>query len=364
MLAGRGLLIAWIALFILLSGAVIYAELTYDGLQSRGDSSVDGLATSGAAIDPSPGGGRGAATGTALVGARPSGDGLAGRATNIRNIGEETPASGPTETAPAPPAAPAAAPAAEPPRIRPGRRVGPAPREAFALAAPPDDGKPRIAIVMNEIGLARARSRQAIERMPEGVTMAVMAYADNPSEWLNAARSAGHETLLSVPMEPIAYDRVDPGPSPLLIDLSDEENLNRYDRAISQASGFVGVLAHMGGRFLADPDRLRPVLALTETKGLIFVDNRSGPDSAVAELAGPLGVHILLNDRFVDEQPSRDAISKRLKELEAIAERRGYAVGLATPYPVSIDRIGRWAEGLAARGFHLAPVSALAARPQ
>ena len=155
---GRGLLIAWIALFVLMGAAAMYAEFTYDGGRSAGSTPPAGQSASGDAVDPSGEGGEGADSGTALVGARPgSASGSNGTATGVRDV-DDRPAEQKTAEQTAPAAAP---PAPEPPRIRPGRRVGPPPREAFAVSGPPADGKPRIAIIMNEIGLARARSRQA-----------------------------------------------------------------------------------------------------------------------------------------------------------------------------------------------------------
>ena len=330
-----GLIYAWLALFLILAGAAIYAELTYE--PPAGDSMA--MAESD---DP--------------VSAGMAEQGLVPEAMQV-------------PMAPAPTTSPSTrqvmAPTESPPQPEPSVLTSAAvpPRVAFAGQRPADDGKPRIAIIMSEIGLARARSRHAIDTLPPAVTMAVMAYADNVSDWLKDARAAGHETLLALPMEPIDYPRFDPGPSPLLIELDDLENLDRFDKGIGRTSGFVGVLAHMGSRFLSDPARLRPILAAAQDRGLIFVDSRSGPDSAVGELASPLELHAAFNDRFIDEPPTRAQIDARLGELEAIAKRRGFAVGIATPYPVSIKHVRDWANGLAARGFTLVPVSAVAGVP-
>jgi polysaccharide deacetylase 2 family uncharacterized protein YibQ len=57
------------------------------------------------------------------------------------------------------------------------------------------------------------------------------------------------------------------------------------------------------------------------------------------------------------------AIDAKLAELETAARQDGYAIGVASAYPVTIARIGEWATNADARGFHLVPVSALAAPP-
>jgi uncharacterized protein len=60
---------------------------------------------------------------------------------------------------------------------------------------------------------------------------------------------------------------------------------------------------------------------------------------------------------------SRSAIDAKLSELESTARRDGYAIGVASAYPVSIARTAEWALVAESRGIHLVPVSALAKIP-
>ena len=47
-----------------------------------------------------------------------------------------------------------------------------------------------------------------------------------------------------------------------------------------------------------------------------------------------------------------------------IARRKGSALVTATALPLTLDHVARWAQGLEAKGFALAPVSTMAgARP-
>lgn len=351
----RGLIIAWSVLLLALATAVFYAEVAYNAGRPVASAPVGGQAT-GKAIQPDAEA-VGAAEGAAVVGASPMGDGPPGRA--VEQVEIATPPAG-SQPAPQPARPPSAMakpmPTGAPPSQTPARI-------AYAAPAPAGDGKPQIAIIVSEIGLSNARSRQAIERLPPAVSLAVISFADGRTEWVAAAHAAGHEVLIAVPMEPKNYPRIDPGPAPLLIDRDDLENLARFEAAVRGVGPVVGVLAHKGDQFLANAERLRPILAATQDRGMIFVDNRSTPDSAVIGLASRLNVHVLLNDRFIDAEPSTDQIDRRLAELEDIARRVGQSVGIATPYPIAIERIRAWAEGLEDRGLRLAPVSAIAAVP-
>jgi polysaccharide deacetylase 2 family uncharacterized protein YibQ len=96
---------------------------------------------------------------------------------------------------------------------------------------------------------------------------------------------------------------------------------------------------------------------------VLFLDNRASEHSLGAALAGAIGLPSAVNDRSLDRaQASRVAIDARLVQVENVARSEGFAVAMGRPYPVTIERLGDWAKGLEARGFALAPISALANR--
>ena len=51
-------------------------------------------------------------------------------------------------------------------------------------------------------------------------------------------------------------------------------------------------------------------------------------------------------------------IDHRLSELETCARQR-QRLGRRLLYPVTVDRVGKWAAGLSGRGFVLVPISAI-----
>jgi hypothetical protein len=92
---------------------------------------------------------------------------------------------------------------------------------------------------------------------------------------------------------------------------------------------------------------------------LLFVDSRSSLRSVAASIADEVGLPKAINNRFIDAEASRTAIDNRLKEMEEIAKTAGTAVGIGSPFPVTIDRLARWTKTLEGVGLALAPVSAL-----
>lgn len=230
------------------------------------------------------------------------------------------------------------------------------PLQAFARPFDRADKRPRVALILsNESDRSPAQMTAAL-KLPGGVTLALTPYTPNLPDWAARARQAGHEILVGLPMEPTDLTIYDPGPLALLTGAAPAANRERLDKILSLANGYVGTLPLGGGRLLADPEKLRPILAELDRRGLLFVDIGGPTRSAVAETAGNLP-RVKLDQ--VLEADTREGLERRLAELEGAAQRGGAALGLVSASPAAIEKIGAWAAGLEARGIALAPVTAM-----
>ena len=237
---------------------------------------------------------------------------------------------------------------------------GRTPWQAYARPFDKADGRPRIAVVLGNLGISDAATETVIQQLPGAVTLAFSPYAGRKiGKWIELARAAGHEVLLSLPMVPVDYPRHAPGPQALLTSLTSAQNLERLKWALSRFTGYVGVTNYMGSRFTASEPALRPILGEINRRGLLFLDSRSASRSVASNVAEAIGLPRAINDRFIDAEASRPAIDKRLAEVEAIARRKGRAVAIGFPYPVTIERISAWSRTLEGKGLVLAPVSAV-----
>jgi polysaccharide deacetylase 2 family uncharacterized protein YibQ len=228
-------------------------------------------------------------------------------------------------------------------------------RPVDALAA----GTARVAIVVGGLGISESGTQTAIAALPGPVTLAFAPYGADLALWVEQARAAGHELLLQLPLEPFDYPNNDPGPKTLLVDAAAAENLKRLHWLLSRFGTYVGVMNYMGGRFTSDPKAMETVLAEIGRRGLLYLDDGTSVRSRAREAS--LGrAPFAAADMVIDAEPDAAAIDNRLTRLEAIARERGHAIGVASAYPVSIDRIAAWAKDAARRGVVLVPVTAVA----
>jgi polysaccharide deacetylase 2 family uncharacterized protein YibQ len=218
------------------------------------------------------------------------------------------------------------------------------------------NGRPRIALIIGGLGLNARATQTAIETLPPQITLAFTPYAEGLQGWIDMARAHGHEVLLETPMEPLDYPDNDPGPYTLMADAPAPETAKKLEWVLSRASGYFGLTNYLGSRFLSSDQAYEGFVGVLRGRGLGFID-----DGQAARRAGG-GAPRASAERVIDDQLTQAGIDRQLLELEANALERGQALGAGFAYPVTLDKVTRWAQKVEQRGYQLAPASALAVK--
>jgi uncharacterized protein len=225
--------------------------------------------------------------------------------------------------------------------------------------APVIDDRPAIAIVIDDLGVNRAGTA-ALNRLPAPLTLAFLPYAQGLEEQTRAARAAGHELMVHVPMEPTG--NAWPGPNALLASLPPADLVSRLRSQLRSFRGFVGINNHMGSLLTSDEERMSLVMTELRQHGLLFLDSRTTGQSVAGRVARRVQVPYAERDIFLDNELDVDAVLRQLARVESIARSKGYAVAIGHPHRVTIEALRRWLPTLDARGLALAPISAIVAR--
>ncbi|HLT01160.1 MAG TPA: divergent polysaccharide deacetylase family protein [Geminicoccaceae bacterium] len=225
--------------------------------------------------------------------------------------------------------------------------------------APVVDHRPALAVVIDDLGMNR-RAAAALNRLPAPLTLAFLPYATKLDEQAQAARAAGHELLVHVPMEP--RGREWPGPNALTSELTPDQLVAQLGSQLDSFRGFVGINNHMGSLLTADPERMAIVMAELRRRGLLFLDSRTTPQSVAGRQAARMGVPYAERDVFIDNQLDLEAVLAQLARAERIAAQHGHAVVIGHPHEVTIEALEIWLPTLEARGIALVPISTIVAR--
>ena len=226
---------------------------------------------------------------------------------------------------------------------------------AIAYAQPPA-GAPIIAIVIDDMGVDRKRSRHMWEDVPGPLTLSFMTYAGDLPMQTKAARARGHELMLHMSMEP-SNVTIDAGPNVLMTSMGDRELNNLVEWGLDRFDGYVGVNNHMGSRFTEDAHAMGVVLERVRQRGLLFLDSRTSPHSVGSRVARSLGMAALDRNVFLDNNNDVGHVLKQLNELERLARKRGVAIAIGHPRDATIEVLKTWIPEAIDRGLAIVPLS-------
>lgn len=256
---------------------------------------------------------------------------------------------------PLPPVASREAPAA--PVLSKPPAKGKAAWQIFAVAAPAADGRPRIAVIIDDMGLDRRRSEKILA-LPGPLTISFMSYAEDLPRQTGEARAHGHELMMHLPMEPLG-EGIDAGPGTLSESLPVEELKKRITADLDRFQGYVGINNHMGSKFTANASGMQLVMEELHRRGLLFVDSLTTDHSVGLAVSRRAGVPAAARNVFLDNEADLGAVNGQLVKLEDLARRKGDAIAIGHPRDATIAALAAWLPTLSAKGLVLVPVTSV-----
>ncbi len=236
------------------------------------------------------------------------------------------------------------------------------PQEKMVIHEPPPGNKPRIAIIIDDMGLSHERAVEVM-KLPKPLTLAFLPYAPHLDKTTREAKSYGHELMIHVPMEPL-NEKLDPGPHVLRTDMNKEQLEKALDDSFNSFSGYSGINNHMGSKLTQDKEALEIVMEELKKRHLFFIDSKTFHSSVAAAVARDSGIPYNERDVFLDHEPTHEFAVKALSHTEEIARQRGYAIAIGHPKPETIKALKEWIPTLKKKGIELVPVSTLLKKPE
>jgi polysaccharide deacetylase 2 family uncharacterized protein YibQ len=212
-------------------------------------------------------------------------------------------------------------------------------------AAPHDGIKPRVAIIVDDIG----QHKEPIDKLLklEGpLTFAILPNLPYSKYAAEKAHAKGWDVILHLPMEPMessGYTGQDAGEDALLVGQSKEAMLAQLDKNLASFPNIEGVNNHMGSKFMENDELMELVLERINSKGLYFVDSLTTARSVGYKKAADMGMRTVKRDVFLDlSSKGPDYVKSQLYKLVEISEKNGYAVGICHPYNATIEALAEY----------------------
>lgn len=218
---------------------------------------------------------------------------------------------------------------------------------------------PVVAIIVTGLGVGRQVTDSAI-KLPENITLSFSPYAQNVESWATAARVTGHEILMDLPLQPAEYPLSDPGPYGLLVAKEQSENEKKLKWLLSRFGAYTGLLTPQSEAFIGDKDSFAMLLDALGKRGLMLVLGREVVKEDTKKQLEAMKTPVITADVLLDEEINVSAIQARIATLEQMARDKGYAVGIAQAYPVTIEQLGQLKDRFNKEGVVLVPLSHIA----
>ena len=205
------------------------------------------------------------------------------------------------------------------------------------------------------------RDLQPFLNFPGALTIAVLPGLPYSAEAARRVRDAGKELFLHQPMESIGG--TDPGPGAIMAGMDGEEIRSIISRNLEELWPVAGMNNHEGSRITMDADAMETIIALSDEKGILFLDSRTTAQTAAAQAARQLGIRIGVRDIFVDNNQDRQSMIYFINRGLSVAEQRGAAIMIGHAWsPELAPLLTEMYADLIQRGFSFSSVADVVAR--
>jgi polysaccharide deacetylase 2 family uncharacterized protein YibQ len=221
-----------------------------------------------------------------------------------------------------------------------------------------DSVRPRIAIIIDDLGYERAAGERAIE-LPGPLAYAVLPGTPRANQLAESAHAAGKEVLLHLPLQ--AMTDIEPAePGSLMLDMSRGEFAAAFAADIVAVPHVIGISTHRGSLLTRHPGHMGWLMDEILNRGdLFFVDSYTTARSVALRVARENNIPSVRRDVFLDPDNSPETIVREFARLKMLARQKGFAVGIGHPYPTTLEYLEAVLPELPLDGYELISISDL-----
>jgi hypothetical protein len=219
----------------------------------------------------------------------------------------------------------------------------------------PEKQLPLVAIIIDDLGYDKKIARK-LSNLNAMLTFSILPYSPFQKSIARLSRDKGLGIMLHLPMEPVEYPDVNPGPGTLLTSMTPDQLTRQLEKDLDAVPFITGVNNHMGSKMTAESSQMYQIFSILKKRGLYFVDSRTTAETLCKPSARLFQLPFAQRDVFLDHLMEVEFIRKQLKELVRIAQRNGYAVGIGHPHSLTYQVLQEMLPDLQ-KQIRLVPVS-------
>lgn len=184
-----------------------------------------------------------------------------------------------------------------------------------------------LAIVIDDFGY-NGEGTDDMLSLDVPITCALMPFSEKSSGEAEKIIASGKEMIVHMPMESLTGKKSWVGDKGVFTTMTDEEINATVNEAFNIAEGAIGLNNHMGSAIMEDDRSLRVVMENVASRGLIFLDSKTTPNSQAKKIGEELNSYVLERAVFLDSTDDINVVKTQLKKSAEYALKNGYAVAI------------------------------------
>ena len=197
---------------------------------------------------------------------------------------------------------------------------------------------PEVAIIVDDIGYDKIIAAKFLN-LDAVLTFSLLPQSLFQDTIAREVHEKGFETMLHLPLEPLEYPSVDPGPGTLLTSMSPDELITQLNKNLDTIPFIKGVNNHMGSKMTSSSTQMYQIFSILKKRNLFFIDSRTTSKSLCKPSARLLQLPFAQRDVFIDHVLEPDFIRKQINLLIRIANKHGEAIGIVHPHIITYNTL-------------------------
>ena len=198
----------------------------------------------------------------------------------------------------------------------------------------PEKHRPLVAIIIDDLGYDKKIAIK-FSKLNAVLTFSILPHSPFQKTIAHLSREKGFDIMLHLPMEPVEYPDVNPGPGTLLTSMTPDQLTRQLEDDLDAVPFIKGVNNHMGSKMTAASSQMYQIFTILKKRGLYFDDSRTTVETLCKPSARLFQIPFAQRDVFLDHVATAEFIRKQLNELVRIAQHNGYAVGIGHPHSLT-----------------------------
>ncbi|PSW11838.1 divergent polysaccharide deacetylase family protein [Photobacterium rosenbergii] len=226
----------------------------------------------------------------------------------------------------------------------------------ISLGAPSLAQAAKLAIVIDDLGYQRMPA--ALSALPPQVSISILPDTPYDRATSKLAHKQQRDVLLHMPMEPLHRAPLEMATLTREMDQQTLQHVLRW--GLERVPDAIAVNNHMGSALTQSPQAMDWVMEVLSEQGLFFLDSRTSAKSVALERAQQQNVPALRRHIFLDHLSTEKFVNQQLSRAIQQAKKRGYAIAIGHPYPVTLEMLSQVIPTLEQQGVQLVRISELA----